>query len=185
MTYGPMQLIVIGFGQSALPLDVVNQLRRLRDDGVVRLVDAVYVSKDEHGDLTEIKASDLSDDEVVLLGMLSGALFGYGAAGESGMELGAELGGMAAAESGEFGLDSDDIDEIADLYPAAPGRLPAHRAPLGNRPQRVDPELERLRHCAWLGNTRNACRNGGGSDGRRQRRRRLMPWSAVGKRRHR
>ncbi|HYP60202.1 MAG TPA: DUF6325 family protein [Thermomicrobiales bacterium] len=121
MTYGPMQLIVIGFGQSALPLDVVNQLRRLRDDGVVRLVDAVYVSKDEHGDLTEIQASDLSDDEVVLLGMLSGALFGYGASGESGMELGAELGGMAAAESGEFGLDSDDIDEIADLIPRGTG----------------------------------------------------------------
>jgi uncharacterized membrane protein len=121
MTYGPMQLVVIGFGQSALPLDVVNQLRRLRDDGIVRLVDAVYVSKDEHGDLTEIKATDISEDEAVLLGMLSGALFGYGAAGEEGMELGAELGGMAAAESGEFGLDSDDIDEIADLIPRGTG----------------------------------------------------------------
>ena len=29
----------------------------------------------------------------------------------------AELGGLAAAESGEFGLDSEDIDEIADLIP--------------------------------------------------------------------
>ena len=116
MTYGPMQLVVIGFGQAALPLDFVNQLRRLRDDGIVRLVDAVFIAKDEHGDLNEIEASDLSEDEAVLLGTLAGALFGYGAAGEEGVELGAELGGLAA-EGGEFGLDRDDIDEIADLIP--------------------------------------------------------------------
>jgi uncharacterized membrane protein len=116
MTYGPMQLVVIGFGQAALPLDFVNQLRRLRDEKIVRLVDAIFVSKDEHGDLIEIRASDLSQDEAILLGILSGALFGYGAAGEEGIELGAELGGLAA-EGGEFGLDEDQIDEIADLIP--------------------------------------------------------------------
>ena len=78
-------IVVIGFGQAALPLDFVNQLRRLRDDGIVRLVDAVFVSKDEHGDLNEIRASDLSEEEAVLLGTLAGALFGYGAAGEEGV----------------------------------------------------------------------------------------------------
>jgi uncharacterized membrane protein len=117
MTYGPMQLVVIGFGQAALPLDFVNQLRQLRDAGIVRLVDAVYVAKDEHGDLIEIKASDISKEEAVLLGTLAEALFGYGAAGERGLELGAELGGLTV-EAGEFGLDRDDIDEIADLIPA-------------------------------------------------------------------
>jgi uncharacterized membrane protein len=116
MTYGPMQLLVIGFGQAALPLDFVNQLRRLRDDGIVRLVDAVFVAKDEHGDLTEIRASDVSEDEAVLLGTLAGALFGYGAGGEEGAALGAELGGLAA-EAGEFGLNGEDIEEIADLIP--------------------------------------------------------------------
>jgi len=112
-----MQLVVIGFGQAALPLDFVNQLRRLRDDGIVRLVDAVFIAKDEHGDLNEIHATDISQEEAILLGTLSGALFGYGAAGELGAEIGAELGGLAAAEEGEFGLDSDDIDQIADLIP--------------------------------------------------------------------
>jgi uncharacterized membrane protein len=117
MTYGPMQLVTIGFGQAALPLDFVNQLRRLRDAGIVRLVDAVYVSKDKYGDLTEIKVSDISEEEAVLLGTLAGALFGNGAAGERGLELDAEIGGLAA-EAGEFGLDHDDINEIADLIPA-------------------------------------------------------------------
>ena len=48
--------------------------------------------------------------------MLAGALFGYGAAGEEGAVLGAVAGGLAA-EGGEFGLDSDDMDEIADRIP--------------------------------------------------------------------
>ena len=82
--YGPMQLLVIGFGQAALPLDFVNQLRRLRDDGVIRLVDAVYVAKDEHGDLTEIRVTDFSEEEMAIFGTLAGALFGFGAAGEDG-----------------------------------------------------------------------------------------------------
>ncbi len=116
MTFGPIQIVVLGFGEAALPLDFVNQLRRLRDDGIVRLVDAVFVAKDEHGDINEIRVSDLSKDEAVLLGTIAGALFGYGAAGEEGMELGAEI-GMLASEEGEFGLDSDDIDQIADLIP--------------------------------------------------------------------
>ena len=116
MTYGPMQLIVLGFGRAALPLDFVNQLRRLREDGIVRLVDAVFVSKDEHGELNELRATDISHEEAILMGTLTGALFGYGAAGDDGAERGAEI-GMLAAEEGEFGLTSDDIDEIADLIP--------------------------------------------------------------------
>ncbi len=117
MTYGPMQLVVIGFDRAALPLGFVNQLRRLRDDGIVRLVDAVFISKDEQGDLNEIRVSDISSDEAVLLGMLAGALFGYGFAGEDGIDAGALGGGLAAAEAGEFGLGQEDIDAIADLIP--------------------------------------------------------------------
>ena len=114
--YGPMQLLVIGFGQAALPLDFVNQLRRLRDDGVIRLVDAVYVAKDEHGDLTEIRVTDFSEEEMAIFGTLAGALCGFGAAGEEGVVMGAVIGEMAA-EAQEFGLDSDDMDEIADRIP--------------------------------------------------------------------
>jgi uncharacterized membrane protein len=114
--YGPLQLLVIGFDQAALPLDFVNQLRRVRDDGIVRLVDAVYAAKDEHGDLTQIRVTDFSKEEMALFGTLAGALFGYGVAGDEGAVLGAVLGEMAA-ESREIGLDSDDMDEIADRIP--------------------------------------------------------------------
>jgi uncharacterized membrane protein len=116
VVYGPLQLLVIGFDHPALPLDFISELRRLRDEGVVRLVDAVYVAKDDHGGLTEIRATDFNEEEAVLFGALAGALFGYGAAGEEGAALGAVAGGLAT-EGGEFGLDSDDIDEIADRIP--------------------------------------------------------------------
>jgi len=116
VVYGPLQLLVIGFGQAALPLDFINQLRRVRDDGIVRLVDALYVAKDEHGDLNEIRVTDFSIEEMAVFGTLAGALFGYGAAGEDGAVMGAVFGELAA-EDREFGLDSDDIDEIADRIP--------------------------------------------------------------------
>lgn len=116
MTNGPMQLVVIGFGHAALPLDFVNQLRELRDAGVVRLVDAVFVAKDEHDNLNAIKVSDISEDEAVLLGTIAGALIGYGAIGEEGIDRGAEIGALSS-EDGIFGLSTDDIDEIADRIP--------------------------------------------------------------------
>ena len=116
MTYGPMQLIAIGFGHASLPLDFVNQLRRLRDAGVVRLLDAVFIAKDEHENLNAIKVSDLDDEEALLLGAIAGALVGYGAIGDEGIERGAEI-GMLSSEDGIFGLSSDDLDEIADRIP--------------------------------------------------------------------
>jgi len=116
MTYGPLQLFAIGFGHASLPLDFVNQLRELRDAGIVRLVDAVFVSKDEHDNLNAIKVSDITQEEAVLLGTIAGALMGFGAIGEEGIDLGAEI-GMLSSEDGLFGLSTDDIDEIADRVP--------------------------------------------------------------------
>jgi uncharacterized membrane protein len=116
MTYGPMQLVVIGFGHAMLPLDFVNRLRRLRDQDVVRLVDALFVAKDDHGGLTAIMAIDIGEDEAVLLGTLAGALFGDGTLREKGIDLAAEVGSLAA-EEGLFGLSVDDINEIADRIP--------------------------------------------------------------------
>jgi len=116
MTFGPVQLVTLGFGQSTLPLEFVNQLRQLRDAGIVRLVDAVWVSKNEDGALSEIRTTDFTREEAQLLGILAGALFGYGATGAAGLEVGAEA-GMFASADGEFILDRDDIDRIADLIP--------------------------------------------------------------------
>ena len=116
MMFGPLQLIAIGFGHASLPLDFVNQLRRLRDVGIVRLVDVVFVSKDDDGNSHAIKVTDLDTENTILLGAIADALFGLGTSGEEGIDRGAKI-GMHLAEDGLFGLSSDDIDEIADRIP--------------------------------------------------------------------
>src|SRR4051794_38403450 len=116
MTYGPMQLIAIDFGHMSLPFNVVNQLQRLRDEGIVRLVDAAVIAKDEHGDSNAIKVTDLHAEDSVLPGTIASALFGFGASRDGALGSGAEF-GMLLAEDGLFGLSSDDIDEIADRIP--------------------------------------------------------------------
>ena len=47
---GTVQLIAFGFdSQSPLPPDVVERMQRLRGDGVIRFVDALFVAKDARG----------------------------------------------------------------------------------------------------------------------------------------
>jgi hypothetical protein len=51
MTAGPVQLIVLGFAHPEVHHEVVSELRRLADAGVVRIVDSAVVRKDRHGRL--------------------------------------------------------------------------------------------------------------------------------------
>jgi uncharacterized membrane protein len=113
MTLGPVQLVVLGFSETALPLELINQLRRWREGGTVRLVDALFVAKNDQGDLIEIGDSTSGQEEAALLGTLAEALFRSRAADSNRA---AEIGTLAT-EAGEFGLDRDDIDQIADLIP--------------------------------------------------------------------
>jgi|SRR4051794_23511508 len=113
MTLGPVQLVVLGFDDAALPQELIDQLHRWQADGTIRLVDAVFVAKNDQGDLVKIRDCRFSPEDAVLLGLLSSVLF------ESRVvrsQRSAELGALAA-DAGEFGLNRDDIDQIADLIP--------------------------------------------------------------------
>ena len=114
--YGPMQLVVVTFDNPNLPMDLRNQLKAVLSHGFVRLLDAVFVSKDQQGDLMVLEGSDLNHEEAELLGFMAGAFFGYGAAGTAGIAPGADA-GLAASEKGAFGLSEDDLLEIADMIP--------------------------------------------------------------------
>jgi uncharacterized membrane protein len=122
MPYGPMQMVVITFPKPEIPMDLRNQLRQVRDQGLVRMVDAVFVSKDEHTDIAVLEGSDLDEDEFALLGILARAFFGYGAAGESGLEA-AIASDLETPGRDIFGLDEDDLLEIADSIPAGSAAL--------------------------------------------------------------
>src|SRR4051812_1948845 len=105
MTLGPVQLVVFGFDNVALPHQLIDLLRRWREPGTVRLVDALVVGKGDQGDFTEITDATSSLEEAEHLGILAEALFQSRAVqGNRDAEFGA-----LAPEPGEFGLNRDDI----------------------------------------------------------------------------
>ena len=122
MLYGPMQLAVITFPNPDVPIDLRHQLKEVRDQGFIRVVDAVFVAKDEHADLLVLEGSDLEQDEAAFLGLMAKALFGYGAAGDAGIDAGIQA-ALEESERGVFGLDEDDMLEIADRIPLGSSAL--------------------------------------------------------------
>ena len=53
MMLGPVQLVVLGCGETALPRTLIDQLRRWCENGAVRLVDALIVRKTRKGPNSE------------------------------------------------------------------------------------------------------------------------------------
>ena len=117
MPYGPIQLVVVGFGRAEVPDDVVENLRKVRQDGVVRLITASVIAKNAAGQISVKRDTDLSDQEAVQFARIAGALLGYGYAGEAGAALAADI-AQLAVEAGEFGLRVEDLVGIAEQIPA-------------------------------------------------------------------
>jgi uncharacterized membrane protein len=98
MAIGPVQLLVLGFDHPDFQGEIVAELDRLKENDVVRVIDALAVHKDADGKVNVLKRSDLSEEESAEFGAMVGALIGLGAAGEEGAEIGAEAGAAATAE---------------------------------------------------------------------------------------
>src|SRR5215467_6182896 len=116
MAIGPVQLIVLGFNHPNFHGEVIAELERLHENGMVRVIDSIAVYKDADGDLEMEHLSNLTQDEAIELGSKIGALIGLGVDGEEGMEAGAAAGAEQAAEEGinVFG-DADEWDVLADI----------------------------------------------------------------------
>ena len=100
MAIGPVQLIVLGFSHPNFHGEVIAELERLHENGMVRVIDSLAVYKDADGDLEVEHLSNLTQEEAIELGSKIGALIGLGIDGEEGMEAGAEAGAEQAAEEG-------------------------------------------------------------------------------------
>jgi hypothetical protein len=116
MSIGPIQAFVIGFPDNdLLEGRVAEELARLSDIGQIRIIDAVFVLREE-GELSVLRVSDLDDDQRAELRTAIGALVGLGVAGVDGALVGGALGASAdadaptAAEAVAAGL----VDDLPD-----------------------------------------------------------------------
>jgi len=114
MTMGPVQLLVVGVADDESTGEILAELERLRENELVRLIDLLFVRKDEDGTVERLLLSDLSPEEAEAFGAIVGALIGFGAAGEDGAELGARE--WAAALDDGHVLD-DEVWFVDDAIP--------------------------------------------------------------------
>lgn len=117
MPFGPIQIFAFGFPDTeGFEGRIAEELIKLSDAGVIRIVDALAVVAD--GDEVEIlRVSDLDEEQRVELGMEMGALIGLGMAGLEGMMEGAEVGAEVAEEGGlgvVEAIGEEFIDELPD-----------------------------------------------------------------------
>ena len=138
MALGPVQLLVVGYGEDAeLQGRALDELHRLREQDIVRLIDLLVVHhKDEDGNVEKIEISDTP--ELAEYGAIAGALIGFGAAGEEGAEAGADGRRRARPQTAEM-YDDAEVWVPRRLDPAGHDRRHRHaRAPLGDPAARRD-----------------------------------------------
>lgn len=71
---GPVEYIVIGFPGNKFNGDVVPALQELVENGTVRILDLVFVHKNEAGDVTVAELEDLDYDEAAAFAGLDGEI---------------------------------------------------------------------------------------------------------------
>ena len=94
------------------------------------------IVKREDGTIERLHHSDLDAVGALELGATVGALIGFGAAGEEGIESGMEAGAIAIAEQGGHVIDPDDVWYVEDAIPpgsAAAIALIEHQWAIGLR----------------------------------------------------
>ena len=79
MPLGPVQLLVVGFDRPDFSGEVLEELERLRESDVVRVIDLLVVHKGADGVVQRLHHSDLTAGEAEGAGAVVGALIGLGA----------------------------------------------------------------------------------------------------------
>jgi len=72
MRTGPLEYMVVEFEGNHFTGEILPELRNLRDRGVVRLVDLVFIQKTADGTTSIRELSDLNSDDVTSYGPLAG-----------------------------------------------------------------------------------------------------------------
>jgi len=115
MAIGPVQMLILGFEDPKFTGEIIAELQRLKDEDIVRLIDAMAVRKDADGNVETVQLSDLTQDEAMEFGATVGALIGLGLEGEEGAEAGALVGAEAGADG--HVIDESQVWYAADTIP--------------------------------------------------------------------
>ena len=89
----PIQYILVGFRDAQISPTLKKRLqglKKLHEQGAITVINLVAVRKDADGTVIAGKYSDLSQEERDGLGVVAGALIGYGAAGKEGAQVAAQ-----------------------------------------------------------------------------------------------
>jgi uncharacterized membrane protein len=115
---GPVQVLVVVFDDVArLQGHVLDELLRLRQLDVVRLIDLVAVARDDDGELRIVQQSDLDAEGAAAFGSILRMLIGVGPEDDRDGLTSAALGGAAELEDGHVFADAD-VWYLADMVPA-------------------------------------------------------------------
>jgi uncharacterized membrane protein len=106
---------VVAFKGGEFHGEILAELRRLREHDIVRLVDLLFVTKDADGNVSTMETSDLTKGEFQELGAMAGALLGFGAEGQEGLEPGAAAGAAVTADRSVF--DKEEVWHLEDAVP--------------------------------------------------------------------
>jgi hypothetical protein len=115
MSIGPIQGFVIGFPDNDLfEGRIAEELARLSDIGQIRIIDAVFVMRQDD-EVSVLGVSDLDDDQRAELRAAVGALVGLGVAGVEGAVVGSAL-GLAADPDGSAAqsVAAELVDELPE-----------------------------------------------------------------------
>jgi uncharacterized membrane protein len=66
MAHGAVQLVAIEFEGSQPNADFAKELKRLVESGVIRIVDLLFVRKEQDGSVNGLEITDLGDDDGTL-----------------------------------------------------------------------------------------------------------------------
>src|SRR4051812_31898623 len=87
MSFGPVQLLVIGFPTDHFTGEIMAELDRLREHNIVRLIDLMVVTKDSSGEVRALERTDLSPGEASRFGEIVGALIGLGTGADEPLDI--------------------------------------------------------------------------------------------------
>jgi uncharacterized membrane protein len=112
---GWIQMLSVGFDGSRFRGEIMPILDRLKEQGVIRVLDLLFVRKDPQGNVATMKASDLDMEEAMGFGEYIGTLVGFAAGGPEGADRGAMAGAAAMADGHLF--DEDDAFQLTQALP--------------------------------------------------------------------